>query len=47
MLLEFEEEIFIIGGYDFESGMTHVVLVEKVDKKSYPKSIFLLDDVIR
>ena len=31
MLLEFEEEIFIIGGYDFESGMTHVVLVDKVD----------------
>ena len=34
MLLEFEEEIFIIGGYDYESGMTHVVLVDEVDLKN-------------
>ena len=34
MILSIDSTIFIIGGYDYESGMTHVVLVDEVDLKN-------------
>ena len=34
MILSIDSAIFIIGGYDYESGMTHVVLVDEVDLKN-------------
>ena len=34
MILSIDSAIFIIGGYDYESGMTHDILVDEVDLKN-------------